>query len=204
MVAAVTKALFASTNMSTFSVIIPDCFETVSTKDANIEIIVSNHFLNVKLVYEHHVAMKTLALVIAGKNEFSKQQDSVDKKVQAALHFLKEILKFDEVRLVVKASKREIIEALDNLQNEAEDFNNNHKDTDILLTAVISIGEGISYETDEPNQGELADDGSRFLRRFFRTSDNVAAFYRDQGEAMWIALTEYTLRLSALQSVHCL
>ena len=108
----------------------------------------------------------------------------------------------------MKASKREIIEALDNLQNEAEDFNNNHKDTDILLTAVISIGQGKSYETDEPNQGELADDGSQFLRRFFRTSDNVvvgiSGAFKDQGEMMWIALTEYTLRLSALQSVHCL
>ena len=42
MVSAVTQSLVTSTDMTTFTVIIPTCFDTIATNDANIELIVSN------------------------------------------------------------------------------------------------------------------------------------------------------------------
>ena len=119
--------------------------------------------------------------------------------MEAAQHLLNVTLKFDKVSLIEYPSKELLISELEKVDKEAEDFNTSHKDSGLLLVAIISIGEGRTYETKEPNQGEEAADKSRFLRRFLYTG------WDNDGEFTFVALTEHTIKLTACRpSVHCL
>ena len=92
------------------------------------------------------------------------------KKVKSILHLLKKTLKFKDVSLYVGLSKWQIIEKFKLLQLEVEQFERkNKKDNDLLLIAIIAIGRYTSKEKEEPNQGELARDESRYFQRYYIT-----------------------------------
>ena len=84
--------------------------------------------------------------------------------------------KFDEVCAYTALTKSQIIEKLDLLQSEADEFERNKTGRAILVVGIVSIGYGFSPETDTDDQEiamkngvikpKEASDGTNFFSQY--------------------------------------
>ena len=138
--------LIQSYDKNTFHLSIPQCFDALYGVDAKFEMSASNTLQQLKLVYNHNIITRAIAMVFVFTYGYEKKNSS--KKAEASRLLFKD-LDFDQVEIYTDLSKGQVIEKLDLLQTSVDHFEEYNKSKGKLLVVVVSIGFGFWPETNE-------------------------------------------------------
>ena len=136
---------------NSFTLSIPKMFDDMIGVDADFEMISSQTLQHLKLVYEHNLVTKTIAII------FVCPYGDVDyvSKGKAARKLFKVELKFMKVQVFYMMTASQMAEKLDLLQFVVEEFKKSKHPCSLQLVAVVSIGEGMSPETNDWDRSVL-------------------------------------------------
>ena len=165
MVKEFTEALFDKVEKTNYSVVIPQAFDNLYSNDANFEMASSNNIQPLKLFFLYNIVTHKISVVFVHgcKSDYGKY---FLEWLEKAVDLLENFLKFSDVKVFKDLSKSQVIEKLDLIQCEAEDFEQQKSKPDadnneenkaeqpirqdsLLVVAIVNIGCFIPWMTRE-------------------------------------------------------
>ena len=128
---------------------IPGCFADLSSKDANLEMMVANTIQPMKLPYVANVVKRAIGIIFNNYDKKDALYDHQAQRTKTAEKLLEGELDCEDVHEFTGLSKGQIVEKMDLFQCEADEFEANNTDEHAILAFVIvHIGLYWPSETD--------------------------------------------------------
>ena len=170
MVKEFTETLLEKLEFANYSVTIPEVFDDLYSADANFETATSNTIQSLKIFYKFNIVTHKIAVVFVNGVWLPGWRRDVLPSAKLAVDLLKDKLDFTDVNMYVDLSKSQMIEKLDMIQCEVDEFERKKakpktkhaekKTTDkppkkewLLVVAIFNIGFIIPWMTRKERKG---------------------------------------------------